>query len=217
MSNYDEHLLLFLALQTRLHGSLKTSTAKIAKHLGVSQQTASRKMRQLHLDGLIELRATPSGCTVKLTNQGSELLRQQFLSLQHIFSARQTPALQGTVKIGLGEGKYYVSRPFYLKQFKKMLGFKPFFGTLNLIVSQDRLASFLSGLSPIEIRGFKTEERSFGKIKAFNVLVQGKQKASLIFPERTAHQKNEVEVIAQVNLRKKFRLREGSRVLLKRP
>jgi len=215
LPKHDNQLLLFLALQAGLHGKASTSTAKIARHFGLSQQTASRKLRKLAGQGLINLNATPSGCVFSLTGQGIELLKEDFLSLQRVFASIKKPVLRGTVKIGLGEGSYYVSRPFYLKQFRKRLGFKPFFGTLNLIVEQSELDSFLSGLSQIEITGFKTGQRSFGKIRAFPVVVQGKQKAALIFPERTAHPKNEIEIIASTNLRKKFRLKEGSKVLLK--
>ncbi len=214
MQKQDWQLLLFLALQAGLRGKAKTSTAKIALSFATSQQTASRKLRQLAKRSLITLSATPNGCSVSLTEQGIALLKENFLSLQQLFEGKRKTRLSGRVKIGLGEGRYYVSRPFYLKQFKSLLGSKPFLGTLNLIVEPAELSSFLSGLQSIEIKGFKTEERSFGKIQAFKVLVEGKQKGAIIFPERTAHPKNEIEVISQVNMRKKFNLREGSRVFL---
>ena len=214
----DAQFLLFLAVQSSgLHTVLKTSTAKISKELGVSQQTVSRKLRELSESGLISLNASPSGCRISLTNNGIELLRLQFFSLQKLFRQEKSRVLHGLVKIGLGEGRYYVSRPFYLKQFKKSLGFRPFFGTLNLEVDQAELAGFVSSMPLVEISGFETDERSFGKIRAFKVLVEGKQPAAIIFPERTAHKKNEVEVIASLNLRKKFGLKEGSKVSISRP
>ncbi len=213
----NEQFLLFLAVQSNgLHSLLKISTAKISKELGVSQQTVSRKLRELRKADFISLEASPSGCTISLTKKGIELLRFQFFSLQKLFQQGKSRVLHAKVKIGLGEGRYYISRPFYLKQFKKALGFKPFFGTLNLEVNQAELAGFASFLTSVEISGFETEERSFGKIKAFKVLVEGKQPAAIIFPERTAHKKNEVEVIASLNLRKKFGLKEGSKVSISR-
>ncbi|MFA4855676.1 MAG: DUF120 domain-containing protein [archaeon] len=214
----DQRLLLFLAEQSGLHGSLKTSTARLSRLLGMSQQTVSRKLRELRDYELISLKAEPSGCTVSLAKQGIELLRSQFLALQGIFQAPKKPVLfYGTVKNGLGEGRYYISRPSYLKQFKKVLGFRPFFGTLNLAVDQAELAGFLSGLQPFEIMGFETDERSFGKIIAFKVLAGEKQQAAIIFPERTAHPKGEIELIAPCSLRKKFSLKEGNRVSISRP
>ncbi len=213
----DAQFLLFLAVQSGgLHSVLKTSTAKISKELLISQQTVSRKLRELKKQELISMDASPTGCNISLTNDGIELLRFQFFALQKLFQQSKSKVLHGKVKIGLGEGRYYVSMPFYLKQFKKLIGFKPFFGTLNLEVDHAELAGFVSSLPSIEIFGFETEERSFGKIRAFKVLIEGKQPAAIIFPERTAHKKNEVEIIASINLRKKFGLKEGSKVSVSR-
>ncbi len=142
------------------------------------------------------------------------MLKERLLELQQLFKKTKNPRLSGTLKSGLGEGRYYVSRPFYLKHFKKLLGFKPFFGTLNLEVDETRLKSFLASINPLTVPGFETDERSFGKIRVFPVLVEGKQKAALVFPERTNHPKNEVELIAPLNLRKKLKLKDGSKVTL---
>ncbi len=212
LAKHNEQLLLFLALDSGLHGIVLTSTAKIAKQFGVSQQTASRKLRNLKKAGLISLNASPSGCEISITSAGASVLRKNFLSLKRLFGGKQKPSISGKVKTGLGEGRYYISRPVYLKQFKTKLGFNPFLGTLNLRVSNNILEQFLLALQPIEIAGFKTDERSFGKILVFKVLVEGKQQAAIIFPERTAHARDEIEIIAPINLRKKFKLKEGSKV-----
>jgi riboflavin kinase len=210
----EEQLLLFIAKNAGLHGTAETSTAKIASSFGASQQTASRKLRSLKSQGLISLNASPQGCSISLTQKGEALLKERLVSLQQIFRKTRNPKLSGTLKSGLGEGRYYVSRPSYLSSFKKLLGFRPFFGTLNLEVEEPDLKSFLSSVKPLTVPGFETDERSFGQIRAFPVKVEGKQKAALIIPERTAHPKNEVEVIAPANLRKKFKLKDGSRVTL---
>jgi len=215
LAKIDSELLLFLASKAGLNGTALTSTSKIARQFGMSQQSASRKLRELQKSSLIELSTSPLGCSVKISKKGIDVLRKNFLSLQFLFEGKRKARISGILKSGLGEGKYYISRPFYLKQFKKLLGFKPFFGTLNIVIDPAELQDFLEGLPLIEITGFKTEERSFGKIKAFKVAVQGKQPASLIIPERTAHSKSEIEIIAPVNLRKKFSLKEGSKLFLK--
>ena len=234
MQKQDQQLLLFLASKSGLHGKARTSTSKIALALGISQQTVSRKLRSLKKQGLINLSASPNGCTLSLTGQGIESLKHQHLTLHQLFNSRAKRGLQGRVKIGLGEGKYYVSRPHYLKQFRKLLGFKPFFGTLNLVVSESELKALLSGQAPLKIAGFKTEERSFGEIDVFPVQFQGKkllgkvsskkrrmpsasgwEKAAIIVPERTVHPSNEIEIVAASNLRKKFRLKEGSKAEIK--
>ncbi len=214
MQEENFQILLFLAEKGGLHSAIRISTAKIAQHFGISQQSASRKLRLLAADNLISLSATPAGSRVQLTEQGIALLKNRFVELQQLFEKKKASALAGTVKIGLGEGKYYVSKKPYLAQFKKLLGFVPFFGTLNLIVGREELNSFLAGMQPILIEGFETRERSFGPIKAFKAMVEGKQQAAIIFPERSTHPENEIEVIAPINLRKKFGLREGSKVTI---
>lgn len=207
----DEQLLFFIASISGIKGTAKTSTAIIAKNLGYSQQSVSRKLRALQKAGMIELHASAAGCTVSLSEKGTGLLRERHLFLQKIFAQKQQQKLEGKVKNGLGEGRYYISRQPYLQQFRELLGFRPFFGTLNLIVDEAELAGFIAGLKEIQISGFETEERSFGKISAFKVLVGGKQPGAIIFPERTAHQKNEIEIISAANLRKKFKLKEGGK------
>lgn len=212
MPKYDKELLVLLASKAGLQGHVKTSTARLAMLLGSSQQTISRRLRELKKGGLVELVSEPSGCVVSLTKKGTDVLRTDFLALKRLFEAKRIKKISGRVKNGLGEGKYYVSRPFYLSHFKSLLGLKPFFGTLNLVVEPEALESFLFGRPSEAIPGFKTDERSFGKIHAYKVMVEGKQAGAVIFPERTTHPKNEVEIISSVNLRKKFGLKEGSKV-----
>ncbi|MBN2067632.1 MAG: DUF120 domain-containing protein [Candidatus Diapherotrites archaeon] len=216
MAEKNLEMLLFLAGLGAVQHEIRVSTAEAAAAMGISQQTASRKLRQLAADSIIELKATPSGCIVRISGRGSSQLRELHSGLQKIFSGKQGKKLSGRVKIGLGEGKYYVARKQYLEQFKRILGFKPFFGTLNLVVDASELRAFLAGMQPTQIKGFETTERSFGQIKAFKISVEGKEKAAVIFPERSVHPETEIEVIAPINLRKKFRLKEGSKAILER-
>jgi len=213
LQDSDLRLLLLIASGAGQRGSMRTSTAEIGRRFSFSQQTASRKLRQLAASGMINLDATPSGCTVSATESGMQQLRRVFGELRQLFApaGKTRQQIEGTVKTGIGEGRYYVSRKPYLLQFKKKLGFTPFFGTLNIVVGLGELQEFLAGKSPVEIDGFETGERAFGPIKAYPVKAGGKQPAAIIFPERSAHGENEIEIISAVNLRKKFRLKEGSK------
>lgn len=209
---FDFFLLLHLAKKTRLFNSVKTSTGEISSEFQVSQQTVSRKLRELKQKGLITLAASPQGCEISLSEKGIAEIKMHFFELKAFFESRKKMReLEGTVSLGFGEGKYYISRKQYLEQFKELLGFKPFFGTLNLLVEEQKLAGFLLNSKPIFIRGFSTKERSFGSLKAFKISIMGVQGA-IIIPERTKHAKNTIEIIAPVFLRKKFRLKENSRI-----
>ena len=212
----DKELLFFIARKTRLRASFASSTAKIAMQLGISQQSVSRKLRELKKAGLVEPNASPKGIDAKLTVQGISLVREHFMELKQLFEAKPVEKLEGKVKIGFGEGAYYVSQPQYAEQFIRLLGFRPFPGTLNLVVGEEQLSMFLSALEPIAVKGFETRQRSFGKITAFKVSVEGKQSSAIVFPERTSHPPNEIEVIAPIYLRGKFRLKEGSKASLRR-
>ena len=217
MHAHDKELLVLIASHAGLRGRVRTSTAKIAPLLDYSQQTVSRKLRALKEEGLIELVSEPSGCIVSLTTEGVECLREEFTVLKALFEAGKKQVMAGRVKTGLGEGKYYVSRPHYVSQFKSSLGFKPFFGTLNLAVDPEKLDSFIFGLPSVTISGFKTDERTFGRIHAYRIAIEGKYLGAVIFPERTTHPKNEIEIISPVNLRKKLGLKEDSKVSFTSP
>lgn len=208
----DFFLLLFLGKKTKLFNSISISTGAIAKESEMSQQTISRKLHRLKEAGWVHLDASPSGCMISLTQKGISEIKNHFLELQGFFSTKRTlKHLEGNFVFGIGEGKYYISQKQYLARFKELLGFKPYLGTLNLIVDEDRLYKFLLSLKPIFIEGFETKERSFGSIKAFKVKVFNLP-AAIIIPERTKHEKNTVEIIAPVFLRGKFKLRSGSKV-----
>jgi len=211
----DFFLLLFLAKKTRLFNNVELSTCKIALEFGGSQQTVSRKLRRLKEAGFVNLVSSPRGCEISLTKKGIARVKEHFLELQGFFSgAKSIKSLEGTFSFGIGEGKYYIAQKQYLEKFSALLGFKPYLGTLNLIVDTEKLSRFLLGTEPVFIEGFETGERSFGSIKAFHVKIFGKTKGAIIIPERTKHEKNVIEIISPVYLRRKYRLKAGSKIKL---
>ena len=212
----DQQLLFLIAKRAHLHNQFFSSTSKIAAETGLSQQSISRKLRRLQKQGMLEMEASPRGVKLRLTAKAIAKLKKHYLELKNLFTAPASTTLSGKLKIGLGEGAYYVSQTQYGRQFKQKLGFRPYPGTLNLIVDEHDLAQFLASLDEIKIKGFKTASRSFGPIVAFKISIGGKQKGAIIFPERTNHPSNEIEVIAPHYLRGKFKLKEGSKVNLSR-
>ncbi|MFH1256220.1 MAG: DUF120 domain-containing protein [Candidatus Diapherotrites archaeon] len=216
MAKCDElSLLSFIAEKSMLKGDFSTSTAKLASHFGVSQQSISRKLRELEQKKLVNRKAGTAGITVSLTREGEKELLKKFMALEKIFArGKKETALQGSVSSGLGEGAYYLSQKQYSVQFRKLLGFLPFVGTLNLKVEPLRLEQFLAGTKKIHVNGFKTKERSFGALKCFPVRINKKVCGAIVLPERTTHPENMVEVIAPLNLRKKFGLKDGEKVSL---
>lgn len=205
-------LLLYIAKKEGLFGSLKSSTLRISKEMGISQQTISRKLKEMENKGLIKRLASPNGLIVSLDNKGREFLQKNYKELSDIFKIKKT-AIIGIVKKGIREGSYYVSQKQYQQQFKAKLGFNAFPGTLNLEINKEELASFLANKQSIEINGFTTKTRSFGALTCYKVRINNME-AAIVKPERARHSEDIIEIIAPVNLREKLKLNDNDKVKL---
>jgi len=202
-------LALLIAKKAGLFGSAFASTSELATLTGYSQQSISRKLRELESEGVLSRKVSNSGIEIALTEKGRKELESFYLELGEIFSKKKNVSLSGKVLSGLGEGTYYTSIPQYKKQFKDLLGMDIFLGTLNLEVNPSERALFTNS-APIKIEGFKTEQRTFGGIDCWKCTVNGKVEAAAILPHRTNHPANIIEIIAPISLRKKFSLENGS-------
>ncbi len=214
MKSSGLRLLAYLADKGALHGECFCTTSELAHELKTSQQTASRRLRELESRALIERNPTTAGVEVKLTSLGKKELQNQYSLLKRIFGKPfgKKKILSGVVERGVGEGSYYISLKGYLTQFREKLGINPYAGTLNLRVSETELSRFLTGLEKVNIAGFKTKERTFGEIDAYLAIINSSVKGALILPKRTTHPSNIVELISEDYLRGKLMLRDGDRV-----
>ncbi|MEM2023795.1 MAG: DUF120 domain-containing protein, partial [Candidatus Caldarchaeum sp.] len=101
------------------------------------------------------------------------------------------------------------------KQMKEKFGFIPYPGTLNVsLLSKDSIENrlFLQRHANMEISGFRDEKRTYGSVKAVNVLINDTEPAVMVFPERTLYDSSVAELVAEVNLREKLGLKDGSLV-----
>lgn len=207
-------LLLHLAEKTKLHQMLCTTTIALAKDLNLSQQSISRKLIALEQQGLIQRAVSMNGVDLKLTPSAIAHLREHYQRLKKLFSS--TLQLRGIVQDGLGEGKFYMSMPYYKQQFKKQFGFVPYPGTLNIKINPDKAALFLQQKKEKEIiiPGFKSAERTFGGVKAYPVKMCDSLTTVLIVPDRTNHPKNIIEIIAAKNIRQHLHLKANDEVVV---
>lgn len=122
--------------------------------------------------------------------------------------------IHGLLFTGLGEGAYYISRSGYVKQFRKLLGFAPYPGTLNLTVDPEdiNLRRQMTHLKGLEVSGFKNGRRSYGPVKCLRATIGGRYEAAALVIERTHHGEAVLELIAPVNLRKAMGLKDGDRL-----
>lgn len=201
----DYDIIFYLAKKGALFRDVRTSTVKIAESIGSSQQTISRKLRNLERAGYLVRTVSNTGMRISLTPESERLLKSLRDELNHVFNMSQP--LKGKVKSGLNEGKFYIEQRQYKEQFVKKLGFKPYPGTLNMSVDLPELKKFLSNKEPIRIDGFTTQKRSYGGITCYPVKLKDTN-ASIIFPDRSVHKEDEVELIASPYLRGKYKLKD---------
>jgi riboflavin kinase len=195
----------------------KISTEYLAGKLGTSQQTASRYLIELDSIGWIKRTMTPEGCLLKITDTGIKELKSLYSNLRFLMEAEYPPSitLEGVVFTGLGEGAYYISKELYKKQFMEKLGFEPYPGTLNLKLTTDydvKTRSELEAYPAVEVEGFRNEDRTFGSVKCYPVIIENKMKGALILALRSHYDTSVIEVIAPVFLRKHLKLKDGHKV-----
>ncbi len=195
----------------------KISTEYLAAKLDTSQQTASRYLIELDSMGWVERTITAEGCLIRITESGVKELQKLSSRLRFLMEAEYPPSitLEGTVFTGLGEGAYYISKEQYRKQFIEKLGFDPYPGTLNLKLTTDydiKTRNELEAYPAIEIEGFTSEDRTFGPVKCYPLIIENKAKGALISAMRSHYDASVLEIIAPVPLRKSLKLKDGHKV-----
>jgi len=201
--------IIFYLLKKGAHREpVRITTGEIAEQSGISQQTASRKLILLERDGRIVRTNGKIMVTEKAISDARKLLRDVLDSLEGT-----TLVFSGRVIEGLGEGAFYVRQKKYMEEFNRKICFKPFPGTLNVSIVEDEIEKRLQlrEQKPIVVNGFKSAGRTFGKIEAYRCSLGGVP-CAIIFPERSIHGLQVLEIIAPCNLRKKLGLSDGGEV-----
>lgn len=216
--DYNEaKLLAFLIIAMSGRRRTWTTQARISELTGLSQQSVSRMLKKLEERGYITRSVTGRGEFIEITPLGLERVESiARLAEAVVESARDKLILEGKVVSGLGEGRYYVSHPYYSAMFERLLGFKPYPGTLNVcLIGESVWKRVLLDLkSELVIPGFKNEKREYGGAKLFHATINGYRPAAVVIPERTSHSRNVIEVVAPVYLRSALGLKDGDRVVL---
>lgn len=216
-----------LALLGALDDHVELASAEFATLLDLSQQTASRRLIELTEMGLVHREMGIRKQRIRITEEGRGLLQAEHLLYARLFEQRDRIALSGAVKTGLGEGRYYLSRPGYKTQFNKALGWEPYPGTLNLELSgpEANKLRFLRKNPVYTIEAFQAEGRTFGGVTCHPAHVtllpatkdaersgKGEQvECAAILPHRS-HYTTTIELIAPVRLRDALPCNDGTRL-----
>jgi len=202
--------------------STNISTSELIEKLQISQQTISRRIIELEQKGFLIRSYNKKSGDLMLTQKAFDQLRTIEHSLHSILSSREV--FRAHLISGMGEGAYYIKQPLYLQQFSEKLGFTPFFGTLNIILDPHRYEEYIydsKRFTPVEILGFKNGDRTYGNVFCFRAEIwpknaeERKQPCAILRIQRTSHQPNVIEIIAEHQLRKVLSLQDQDEIEFK--
>ncbi len=121
----------------------------------------------------------------------------------------------GEVFSGRGEGAFYVS--IYAKSFRRVIGYTPYPGTLNIrLKSREDVEIFNECISMIPkkiVEPPKVEGARLARVIVFPILVNG-YPAWGVRPEITVYKNDVVEVVADKFLREMLGLKDGDTVYI---
>ena len=120
--------------------------------------------------------------------------------------------IDGEVTTGLGKAAFFLSQEFYTKEFEKNLGFIPFPGTLNVVVSEKHLDEI--NVIKDNCENLIKPDEGFGAVKFIEAKLNGEISGAIVFPAKTTHEENYLEFIAENKLRDELGLSDGDTVSL---
>ena len=120
--------------------------------------------------------------------------------------------IEGEVTTGLGKAAFFLSQEFYTREFEKNLGFVPFPGTLNVVVSDDHLDEINEIKNSCE--NLIKPDEGFGAVKYIEAILNDNVSGAIVFPAKTTHEENYLEFISENRLRDELNLEDGDVVSL---
>lgn len=114
--------------------------------------------------------------------------------------------LTGIVKTGLGEGAYYVKE--YNPFFRAALGEEFFPGTLDIIVKNFDPRRFREKA----VRVVPDGKEGLFPVHCIKTKINNSVNGYIILPTKNKHGKDVVELMATINLRERFQLKDGDTV-----
>ena len=117
--------------------------------------------------------------------------------------------LIGNVFSGQGEGKNFLELPWVKQQIQEKLGFTPYPGTLNLMLSEKSMTRIKLFENAPSIKLCSAKGYCNGKLIKASI---AKIECAIVIPEVAGYPKNALEIIAPVNLKEALKLEDGSEV-----
>jgi riboflavin kinase len=166
---------------------------------------------------LITREITKEGEIIRLTEDGEKKLLECLSEILNSIMKFRVLEIKGKVVSGLGEGRLFLSLPYYRESFKKILGFEPYPGTLNILI-YDKLSLMNRILLDVSkhllIPEFKDKDRVLGAVKVYPANINNISPAAVVIPLRTTHPKSVIEIVSPYKLREVLRLEDGNDVTI---
>ncbi len=118
--------------------------------------------------------------------------------------------IKGIVISGQGKGAYFMSKSFYKTQFLEKLNFKPFPGTLNLKISNNKIETIQS-IKKDKLEKIKGEG-NFGDVLLIKATLNNDVRGAVVFPKKTTHGENILEFITSINIKETLGIKDGDEV-----
>jgi len=119
--------------------------------------------------------------------------------------------ITGALFSGLGDGAKFVKLDWVESQIEEKLGFRPFYGTINLRLDKASI-DIVRKLKDNEGAKIIPSDPKFCIAKTFRAKIMGKVEGAIILPEATVHGEDTLELLAPVNLREELNLEDGQLV-----
>jgi riboflavin kinase len=124
----------------------------------------------------------------------------------------KTVRVKGRVFSGTGEGAKFIKLSWVKDQIREKMGFTPYEGTLNLRLDEEgkKVRKTLEEAVSVII----LPENGYCRGKCFKARIMGSVDGAVMIPEVGGYPDDVLEVIAPINLRERFRLKDGDYVEL---
>ncbi len=119
--------------------------------------------------------------------------------------------ITGALFSGLGDGAKFVKLDWVESQIEEKLGFRPFYGTINLRLDKASI-EIVRELKDNEGVKIVPPDPKFCIAKTFRAKIMGKVDGAIILPEATIHDEDTLELLAPINLREALNLEDGQLV-----
>ncbi|MBE6526959.1 MAG: DUF120 domain-containing protein [Thermoplasmata archaeon] len=191
---------------------ISLSSRELGDMLDMSQQSASKRILELLENNLIDRDLGARKQRIKITSIGHDALRREYNDYRRIFELTDHIILHGNIKDGMGEGGYYINQPGYMRQFEEKLGYRPYFGTLNVAIDKDDVGKLdiVKNTAGILISGFTDEKRTFGDVIAYKAKIRNTD-CAIVIPARSQYV-DVIEIVCKYHLRRTLSLSTDDRV-----